>query len=50
MKYPREKFLDPQNSQEQIFRAHEIPRRKNLGPTKYQRDKILDPREKISDS
>ena len=50
MKYPREKFLDPQNSQEQIFRAHEIPRRKNLGPTKYQRDKSLDRREKISDS
>ena len=28
--------------------THEIPARKNLGPTKYRREKVWDPRQKIS--
>ena len=38
------KILDPLNIHEKTFRIHEIPTRKNLGPTKYPREKISDPR------
>ena len=36
--------MDPLNIHEKTFRTHEIPTRKNLGPTKYPREKISDPR------
>ena len=49
-KYPREKFMDPQNTHEKKFRTqenprekfwtHEIPTRTNFGPTKYPREEI----------
>ena len=42
--YPREKIWDPRNTHEKKFGTHEIPTRKNLGPTKYRREKIWDPR------
>ena len=58
MKYPREKTLDPRNTQkifgtrityEKIFWTHEIPMRKYFEPTKYLRrhngTMALDPRD-----
>ena len=38
------KILNPQNALEQKFWTHEMPTRKNFGPTKYLREKISDPR------
>ena len=38
------KILDPQNTHERKFWTHEIPRRKNLRPTKYPREEFSDPR------
>ena len=40
-KYPREKILDTQITQEKKFWTYKIPTRKNFGPTKYTRKKIL---------
>ena len=34
----REKILDPRNNHEKKFCNHEIPTRKNFGPTKYPRE------------
>ena len=59
-KYQQEKILDPQNTNEKRFLpykiptrktwTHEIATRKNLGPTKYPREKTQKyPQEKISD-
>ena len=39
-KYPREKILDPRNTQEKKFETHEIPMRKYFRPTKYPREKF----------
>ena len=39
---PREKFPEPPNTNEKKSWNHKIPTRKNIGPTKYQRDKISD--------
>ena len=33
----------PRNTYEKKFRTHEIPTRKNFGPTQYRREKNLDP-------
>ena len=35
MKYPREKIWDPRNTHEKKIGTHEIPTRRNFGPTKY---------------
>ena len=41
--YPRENF-DSRNTHEKKFQTHEIPTKKNFGPKKYPREKILDSR------
>ena len=52
-KYSGEKNSDPWNTHEKKLRTHEYPR-ENFAPTKYPREKILDPqknpREKNLDS
>ena len=35
--------MNPQNTHEKKFGTHEIPTRRNWGPTKYPREKIEDP-------
>ena len=44
MKMLTRKNLDPRNTHDKKFQTHEISTRKNLGPTKYPREKTLDPR------
>ena len=39
----------PRSTHEKKLWTHEIPTRKNLGPTKYPREKIWDPRDKMWD-
>ena len=39
----RTKILDSQNTDEEIFCSHEIPTRKNFGPTNYLRKNLLEP-------
>ena len=49
---PTRKILDPRNTHEKKFETHKISMRKNVGPTKYPREKIWDPKyppEKILD-
>ena len=41
---PRKKKSDPRNAHEKKIGTREIPTRKNMEPTKYSREKILDPR------
>ena len=36
-------MLDSQNTYEKKIPIHEIPKRKNFGPTKYPQEKISDP-------
>ena len=36
--------MDPRNTHERKFWTHEIPTRKNLEPTQYPRENILEPR------
>ena len=43
------KSLNLEISHDQKYWTHEIPTRKNFGPTSYPQEKILDPREKILD-
>ena len=50
-KYPLENILNPPNTNEKIFWTHEIPTRKNVGPTKHPRKyngmMALDPRDPL---
>ena len=41
---PQEKILDPQTTNEEKLRIHEISTIKSFGPMKYPREKVLDPR------
>ena len=41
---PLEKISGPWDTHEKKFCTHEIPTRKNFGPTKYPREKTLDTR------
>ena len=47
-KYPRQKIVYPQNTNQHKFWAHEwaheIPRRRSFKPTKHPQEKALDPR------
>ena len=44
VKCPREKILNPQNTNEKKCWKNEIPTRKHLGSTKCPREKVSDPR------